>query len=302
MALPFRRFVRRDRPVIDRFKGARIGCCQCWRSDTLAPYFMGAGNWIFLTLGLVLQIFLLTLFVRRVALWKYPFFFAYIIYSILGTGALLATAAKYDLFYYVYWINDAGLSLLAVLALHEVFRRVFFGFYERSWWFRMLFPSAACLTILMIYLSAASSLRLLNNPVMRLILTFGISIKFMQAGLLVLLVTLAGSIRLRWRLAPLGIIFGFGISGFGSAVGYWARSEFRTNLGILSDYLPPVAYLLAIVVWLATFWKPQAGPDSLSAATLDELREEIQGDVAVIEDFRKKLKRSNDVPRSHSEN
>ena len=252
---------------------------------------MGKANLILLATGLILQAFLWVVLLRKRTYWEFPFFFAYTAYSVIGTAALLATNSRYDLYYYAFWANEAGLNVLAILALHEVFRNVFFGFYVQFRWFRLLFPAAVVLSVLIALWSAGHSLRLLTNPLMKLVLALGISANFIQVALFCLFVAIARTFRLRWQFAPLGIILGFAMAAVGSAIGYWARSEFGTGIEKFLEYVPPVAYILAVVVWLDTFFfRPEPGPGSLSAATMRQLAEDMRRDTAIMKKIMENLK------------
>jgi len=252
---------------------------------------MGTANLILLTIGLLLQAFLWIVLFRARTYWEFPFFFAYTAYSVIGTATLLVTSSHYNFYYYAFWANEAASNVLATLALHEVFRKVFFGFYAPFRWFRLLFPAVAVLSVLIVFWSTAHPLQLLSNRLMRLILAIGISANFIQVGLFCLFMAIARSFRLRWRFGPLGIILGFAISAIGSAIGYWARSEFGTRFAFVSDYVPPVAYILAIVVWLDIFFfRPEPGPGSLSASTMRQLAEDMRRDTMIFKKILDKLK------------
>lgn len=252
---------------------------------------MGTANLILLTIGLILQAFLGMVLFRKRTYWEFPFFFVYTAYSVIGTTALLATNSRYDLYYYAFWANEAGSNVLAILTLHEVFRKVFFGFYVQSRWFRLLFPFSAVLAVLIVLWSTAHSRHLLTNHLMSLILALGISANFIQVALFCLFMAIARTFHLRWQFAPLGIILGFALDSIGTAIGYWARSKFGTSIENFLVYVSPVAYILAIVVWLDTFFfRPEPGPGSLSAATMLQLAKDMRRDTMIMKKIMGKLK------------
>jgi hypothetical protein len=251
---------------------------------------MGVANLISLAIGLLLQGFLLLVLFRRRVYRQFPFFFAYTGYSVVGTAAQIAASSHYSVYFLVFWINDAGLALFAILALHEVFRRVFMGFYVQFRWFRLLFPAVIVLTFLLVFWGTDYGRPSSVSPLIRSILLLAISVNFIQAGLFCLFIGIARSFHLRWRFAPLGIILGFAISGVGSAIAYWTRSVFGTKFAIVSNYASPVAYLMAIAVWLDTFLRPEPEPKWISAATMRQVAEEIRQDTMILKKIMDKLK------------
>lgn len=252
---------------------------------------MGVANLILLATGLLLQGFLLAVLLRRRIYWHFPCFVLYTAYSVIATIALLATSPHYRLYLIAYWANEAGLALFSLLALHEVFRKVFFGFYAQFRWFRMLFPAAAILAILIVFWSTGYTQHQPFNQVTRLILIFGLSVNFMQIGLFCLFIAIAREFRLRWQFAPLGILLGLTLAAFGSIFFYWIFSEFGTRFENFTKYFPPVSYILAIVVWLDIFFfRPEPGPGRLSAATLRQLAEEMRHDTMIVKKFMERFK------------
>lgn len=252
---------------------------------------MGIANLILLVITLISQGFLLITLLRQRVSWHFPFFVSYLTFSTIGTALLTGTNARYDIYYYVFWANEAGVAVFSLLALHEVFRKVFLGYYAQYRWFRMLFPAVAVLTVLIVYWFGASSLHRLNNHLMRLILALDITANFIEATLVALFIAIARTFKLRRQFAPLGIILGFGIAGAGSALALWARSEFGTEIWIFMKYVPPVAYIVAIAVWLDVFYfRPEPQPGPLTAATLRQLAEEMRQDAMILDKIREKFK------------
>ena len=250
---------------------------------------MGIGNLILLLIPLALQGFLLVVLFRRRLYWEYPFFFGYVGYSVIAIAALLTASSHYRIYFFVYWANSAMLNVLAILALHEVFRRVFWGFYIQYRWFRSLFPAAAGIAFLIVFWSNAGARGSQAYPPMKLILLWGTSVNFIQAAIFCLLVFIAKTVRLQWRVAPLGILLGFTLSALGTAISYWSVSQFGTRFKIFAGYVPPIAYILSIIVWLDTFLRPEPEPKWVSAGTFRQVAEQIRQDTVAL---RKVLDRS----------
>jgi len=221
---------------------------------------------------------------------RFPFFFTYVLSLVLIGIVRFSVISHYRTYFFVFWITEAVYAILALLALFEVFRKVFLGFYLRSAWFRALLPSTAILAI------AIVAWAILRNPVagagrlISFVVFFGLAVNFMQLCLFGLFGLLSAAFPLRWRFAPLGILLGFGIAALGGAAAFWARSVFGTKLETFAKYAPPVAYILATLVWLATFLRPEPEPKWVSATTLRELLEGIQQDTIAMKKFLDKTK------------
>jgi hypothetical protein len=53
-----------------------------------------------------------------------------------------------------------------------------------------------------------------------------------------------------------GVVLGFGASAIGMLLGTLARSEFGTRFASFSKFMPTVAYMLALAIWLSAFYTP----------------------------------------------
>lgn len=136
-------------------------------------------------------------------------------------------------------------------------------------WFRLLFPSVVALATSFVVWRGLQSPAVQAPPLLRFILLFGIAVNFIQMGLLCMFLLVAAFYRMRWRQAPLGISLGFAIAATGALAGYWLRSEFGTRAIIIATYIPPVAYLVGVVIWLLTFLKPEPEPSWVSIVNIE---------------------------------
>jgi hypothetical protein len=215
--------------------------------------------------------------VRRKANREFPFFFFYVCYSVVLPILTFSVRNNYRLFFLVFWGTEAVYVVLALLALHEVFRKVFAAFYEKRW-FWLFFP------VVVIAISALAVIYRLGSPpaqanrVMSFIISMGMAVDLVQAFLFVFFFLLVWLNGIGWREYPFGIVMGFAAIAIVTFAADWARSEFGTRLNVVSSYAPAVAYILAVIVWLKTFlrppepepqWRLKITPEQL----LDELRQ-----------------------------
>lgn len=186
----------------------------------------------------------------------FPAFFAAISLSVIGTITTVAVRNNAYVYLRAFWIIEALYVVLAFLALLEIFKFVFAGFYHIPW-FRFLFP-----TIGIIMVCTAVIRSLLKPPAQAsraftVIIFMELAVRFLQIGILFLFFALVQFFHMRWKQRPFGIALGFGISAAGFLVVFLLRSEFGTKLDYVVRIAPPIAYTLAVVVWLLTFISPE---------------------------------------------
>jgi len=187
---------------------------------------------------------------------QFPAFFAAISLSVIGTITTIAVRNNAYVYLRAFWIIEALYVVLAFLALLEIFKFVFAGFYHIPW-FRFLFP-----TIGIIMVCTAVIRSLLKPPAQAsraftVIIFMELAVRFLQIGILFLFFALVQFFHMRWKQRPFGIALGFGISAAGFLVVFLLRSEFGTKLDYVVRIAPPIAYTLAVVVWLLTFISPE---------------------------------------------
>ncbi len=204
----------------------------------------------------LLQVCLLLLMGMRRSYKEFPAFLVYIAFSITSTLTGLATSNNYVVYFRVYWISEVLYVVLAFWALLEVFKSVFRNFY-RMRWFRLLFPAIGVLMLSTAVVRSLVSPPAQVNRAFAAIIFSELAVRFLQIGLLFLFFALIRFFHLMWRQQALGIALGFGISAAGSLVVFLLPSEFGAEFGYVVRITPPIAYTLAVVVWLLTFLTPQ---------------------------------------------
>jgi hypothetical protein len=202
--------------------------------------------------GPIISVWLVAILVRRNLRRQFPFFLAYITSVIAVTAIRLWVISDYPTFFKVYWFSEGVYALMALLALHEVFRCVFSEFYELWPWFRLVFPTAVGIFAWLKIADGISHPPAQAPPMVALVLSAASAVNWVQAalfGLMCVLVWLVGN----WEYYPVGIVTGFAVSAFGSWIAYASRSVFGTRFNSVGKYGPPLAYFIAVLVWLVTF-------------------------------------------------
>ncbi|HKV93371.1 MAG TPA: hypothetical protein VJW20_12560 [Candidatus Angelobacter sp.] len=148
------------------------------------------------------------------------------------------------------------------LALQESFYLVFRNFLSIPW-FRLLFPGIGLLMLFVAVLRAAfhpvSQASLLAST----LITLEIIVGFLQFGIFCLFILLVRFFHLRWRQQAFGVILGFGIYAAGTLVVLLLRSEFGTKFNPVVRITAPMAYIIAVAVWVVAFLRPEPLQPSL---------------------------------------
>ncbi|HET9280582.1 MAG TPA: hypothetical protein VFR24_01350 [Candidatus Angelobacter sp.] len=206
--------------------------------------------------GTALQVFLCLLLLVRGAYRQFRFFSLGIVFSVAYTIALIAVHRHASLYLGVYWVNEGISVVLIFLALQESFYLVFRNFLTIPW-FRRLFPGIGLLMLFVAVLRAAFHPAAQASLLARTLITLEISVGFLQFGIFCLFILLVQFFHLRWRQQAFGVVLGFGIYAAGFLVTYLLRSEFGTKLNPVVRITPPIAYIIAVVVWVVTFLRPE---------------------------------------------
>jgi hypothetical protein len=228
--------------------------------------------------GTALQVGLCLILVVRGSYRQFRYFSLLTIFSVLSTITLLAVQNNFVWYLRAYWITEAFAVALTFVALQESFYLVFRTFQSIPW-FKLLFPGIGLLMLLV------AILRALSHPVSQAIrlasalISLEIAVGFLQFGLFCLFILLVRFFHMRWRQHAFGVVLGFGVESAGSLVAFLLRSEFGTKLDPVVRIAPPIAYIIAVLVWLATFLRAEPAqqvPEGLQALTPEHVVSELR--------------------------
>jgi hypothetical protein len=211
--------------------------------------------------GPILQTVLVALLIWRQTARTFRFFFIYTVFAVVAEIAKFLVRGDAQAYFRAFVITEPVYALLGYLAISEVFYRVFKNFYQ-IWWFKWLLPGTG---IFMIGLSILIST--LRPPIhagrfLATVFVFEIIVRCLQLGVFFLIFGLAQFYDLFWRQYSFGIAGGFGVAAFGILLSNVLRSIFGTKYIVSLQYVIFVSYLLAVLIWLASFLKPLP-PDPL---------------------------------------
>jgi hypothetical protein len=142
--------------------------------------------------------------------------------------------------------------VLTLLALYEVFRKVFLDFYQLRW-FRLVFSGTVIIAASVQIWRAILKPPVQAIPPLGAILSFATLANWVDTILFCLFFASALLLGIRWRSYSFGIVAGFGFPAIAGLLAFTLRSEFGTKYNAIVKYASPMGYLLGVLVWLGTF-------------------------------------------------
>ena len=177
----------------------------------------------------------------------------------------LAVSSNTELYLIVYWASDAVGVFLIFFSLQEAFRSVFRNFLGMRW-FRCCSQALGLLMIIdCSFAHNFSPPACTQSSSQQLSLLWKSESDSFNLAYLASLSFSSGSFTCAGGNTPSESYLGFGISAAGSLVAYLLRSEFGTKFDPVVRIAPPIAYIIAVAIWLATFLRgsqrsrPRAG-------------------------------------------
>ncbi|HSK42914.1 MAG TPA: hypothetical protein VLA83_03390, partial [Candidatus Binatia bacterium] len=132
--------------------------------------------------GATLQTLLIVLLLRRRYFREFLFFGLYLLFSLFSTLLGLAVRNHYQILFYVYWVSEAIYVVIVFLVLQETLRSVFRNFYGIRW-FKLSFPTAIFLTVLLAFLRAAFFRPPNHSALAVTLISLEIAVGFLQFGI-----------------------------------------------------------------------------------------------------------------------
>ena len=207
--------------------------------------------------GTALQVALCIVLVVRGFHRQFRFFGLLMTFLVLSSVTLLAVQNNFSWYLKIYWITEAFAVALTFVALQESFYLVFRNFRSIPW-FKLLFPGIGILMLLLAVLRAQSHPVSQARRLASALISLEIAVGFLQFGLFCLFVLLVRFFHLWWRQRAFGVVLGFGVASAGSLVAFLLRSEFGTKLDQVVRNAPPITYIIAVLIWLATFLRKES--------------------------------------------
>ena len=203
-----------------------------------------------------MQTWIAALLVRRGVLRHFRCFFTYTTFAVAAEIIKFLVRGSSRTYFHVYVVTQSIYAVLGFLAIYEVFNHVFRNFL-RIRWFRFLLPGIGILMLAVSVLIAVFRPPIQASRYLAIIFVLEIGVRCLQIGMFFLIFGLAKFYNLYWRQYAFGIAAGFGVLAFGILLATVIRSEFGTRYINVITFMPFVTYFVAVLIWLASFFKPQ---------------------------------------------
>jgi len=219
------------------------------------PHLLTKTLWV---VPLVLQTAIVLGMLRRKLVTVFPFFFTYTV-AVLSREVLLLFLKPGKLYALIYWWGEALAVLLGLAVIFEILGHVlppspYLKSVLNCVWTLAIISAVTALLMLTITRGSAG-----GDHIFEFIILAERSARFLQACLLILVITLMSRLRLTWHDYSVGIAAGFGVY---SAVAL-AGLEFGAHLHFISGaslvLLNSAAYNVAAVIWAFYILRPRRG-------------------------------------------
>jgi hypothetical protein len=181
---------------------------------------------------------------------KFRFFFCYIVTQLISfTVVFTAYWHSYAAAFYLYWACNAVGVAFGFGVIHEVFVDVFRSFHTLRDLGTVLFKWAGLVMLLVAGVVSVSSPSTEIVPWMQAIITAQRSVRFVQVGMVLLLLVFSQYLGLSRRQHSFGIALGFGsfavveLAVFSSLVGHHLQNPWMSMVNMM-------AYNASLAVWL----------------------------------------------------
>jgi hypothetical protein len=213
--------------------------------------------------GLLLEVLLAGTLLYRRLYRRLPLFFLYATFTLVMTLSLQVTRRASPLaYFYSYWAFEVVSWALGLAAIQEVMQHMFEPYSSIRRLVLLLFRWGAALLIAIALLAAFSAPTGESDRLMAGILALERGVLIVKVGLLSLLFSLAGFLRLRWPQHALGIALGFGIYCTVELVIITTRAHAGMAMQSAFFWIKPLAFVVALLCWLAYLALPARAPTS----------------------------------------
>jgi hypothetical protein len=209
---------------------------------------------------------------------QFPFFLAYTCSLAFIEIALTAgfPFIRRDLWFNLNWAAQVVYTVMGILAMHESFRKVLRPYFAGRWWFPILVPGVVLGIFSLCVWKALHQLPGQSSRLSLVYLTFYLASDYMRAAIFGMFAVLVIFWRARWQPCAYGVMKGFGLYTIVGMLADLLRSDFGTKMDWVFIHAPPVAYLLACLIWLGAFLQrePENGSGKTGSLTnVDEVLE-----------------------------
>ena len=225
------------------------------------------GMWI---AGFAFQALITLVMLRKRVVHEYPAFFVYTAFHVaLFFVEFPSHYYSYPVYFYVYWVSNGISSILALLVLQELFKKLVRPCEPLQKRALLIFRASVVIVCLIaLYLVRLQHLQLNDDRLLEALVAMQQAVGMVVFGLVVFLGLFRHVLGLGWRNTEVGIALGFSIyaaATMTSAITYEHLGHYGRWV---VTFVMQTSYLLAIVVWTYYFvvFKSSIDKDELPRA------------------------------------
>ncbi|HEY6183727.1 MAG TPA: hypothetical protein VIW67_15880 [Terriglobales bacterium] len=185
----------------------------------------------------------------------FPWFFTYVLYTVLVAIARFLFR-NHEIYPYIYWYSDAGAAVLGIIVMYEVFRSVTHKLI-RHWLVRAIFPVTVICTLILTFLRTRAVNTDLNTS-MSWAVGGEMCARIIEVAMFLLLLVFVAVLGVRWREHQFGISAGFGIYAACALLASTKYYEIGSKFNLWFSVISLVSYTVAVLIWLWYFSTPVA--------------------------------------------
>ena len=243
--------------------------------------------------GIALYILIIACLARWGTFRKFPVFAAYLIFNTFLTAIGAVTFSNERLYYDFYWITAPVEIALALMAVMEIFWRVFQVF-RLLRWFRFVLPGTIAATLMY---SAWQGYRLPPDqatPSGAAIIHATVTSHYVILAVALLFFLLSIFLAVSLPMHQHRFMLGFALVSLAVVFGGSVRMAFGPYSDFVSREGPPLGYLAALLIWLSAALRPvpeQPAFHSLSEAHWKKVVENLKIQLHYLSSFARNSRR-----------
>lgn len=203
---------------------------------------------------------------------EFPYFFYYVVCAeIVGVARLIVFYwGRSRLVYgYTYWISDVLITLFALLTTYELFLSRLFPSFQKTRFYRRLFPAVA---VFLGFLAVPVALR--TGHFQGFVVALHV-LDFLRVGILIFFVVLMLVMGRNWTRSEFAIALGLAVQAAAMLSTFAVLTKDPRVHGFVAQ-LPTVAYDLACLIWLISFLRPEKQATVPTASVQPEVLEQAR--------------------------
>lgn len=206
--------------------------------------------------GVALQVLLALVLVARKIWQQYPFFSAYVFFTLLATGIMSALFRRDMVYFYTFWICEAVAMVLGLAVVREIFTSLFSPHAALRQLARVIFRVAMIVMIILafsaIYGQWGKALGIVKGVQLAIEAT-----RIVELGAIMFLFLCSSAFGLHWRQNVFGIALGLGTCAAVELVNVTLMSYASPAAVQHFSLLRSLAFNCSLLIWLGYLLAPE---------------------------------------------